>query len=112
MIAYPTEIDSDTAGNPAIFNQTCAGDCYNDWVLGEPSNFDRAYFEIRSVRVFANPTAVIVPPVPQNVASTSRATGIPLPTVGFTGSGAAEVVRRSAAWGALVTALLVVVVVL
>jgi hypothetical protein len=46
------------AGNPAIFAQTCSGICYNDYVIGSPSNYDNAYFEVRSVRVFGTSPAV------------------------------------------------------
>jgi hypothetical protein len=47
------------AGNPTIFAQTCPGLCYNDYVLGPPSTYDHAYFEVRSVRVFGTSSAVI-----------------------------------------------------
>ena len=40
------------AGNPGVFSETCSGICYNDFVIGPPSNYDNAYFEVRSVRVF------------------------------------------------------------
>ncbi|KAH9066128.1 concanavalin A-like lectin/glucanase domain-containing protein [Lactarius deliciosus] len=52
------------AGNPEIFPQTCSGSCYKDFVIGPPSNYDNAYFEVRSVRVFATSTAVEVEAVP------------------------------------------------
>ena len=45
----------DYAGNPATFLQTCSGLCYEDWVLGPPSNFDTAYFEVQYVRVYGQP---------------------------------------------------------
>ena len=35
-----------------MFAETCSGDCYVDWVLGSPSNYDNAYFEVQSVRVY------------------------------------------------------------
>ena len=50
------------AGNPTTFAQTCSGFCYNDYVLGSPSNYDNAYFEVRSVRVFGTSSAVIHAP--------------------------------------------------
>lgn len=52
-----------TAGNPTIFNQTCSGVCYNDYVIGPPSGYDDAYFEIGYVRVFSagNTTTVVSP---------------------------------------------------
>ena len=37
-----------------MFAETCPGDCYVDWVAGSPSNFDNAYFEVRSVKVFGS----------------------------------------------------------
>jgi hypothetical protein len=40
--------------------QTCTGVCYDDYVLGSPSNYDNAYFEVRSVRVFGTSSAVVV----------------------------------------------------
>jgi hypothetical protein len=43
----------DFAGAPAVFNETCTGDCYQTWVLGPPSNYDNAYFEISYVRIFS-----------------------------------------------------------
>ncbi|KAI9450230.1 glycoside hydrolase family 16 protein [Lactarius psammicola] len=46
------------AGNSEIFAQTCSGTCYNDFVIGPPSNYDNAYFEVRSVRVFGTSSAV------------------------------------------------------
>jgi len=43
----------DFAGDATIFNQTCTGVCYNDYVIGPPSGYDNAYFEIGYVRVFS-----------------------------------------------------------
>lgn len=45
-----------SAGNAATFSETCSGFCYEDWVLGSPSNYDSAYFEVNFVRVFNNGT--------------------------------------------------------
>lgn len=50
----------DFAGNAAIFQQTCTGICYDDWVLGPPSNFDQAYFEVQYVRVYGTPGELTV----------------------------------------------------
>jgi hypothetical protein len=50
----------DFAGNSAIFSQTCTGICYDDWVLGPPSNFDNAYFEVQYVRVYGQPGELTV----------------------------------------------------
>lgn len=45
-----------SAGNTGTFAQTCSGFCYEDWVLGSPSNYDDAYFEVSFMRVFNNGT--------------------------------------------------------
>ncbi|VDC06419.1 unnamed protein product [Peniophora sp. CBMAI 1063] len=71
------------AGNPAIFNRTCPGTCYSDYVL-DSSKYADAYFEVASVRVFAQPNATVVTassglsssaagPLPTGVQSTSGA---------------------------------------
>lgn len=44
---------ADFAKPPEIFSQTCSGVCYNDWVVGNGSNYATAYFEIASMRVFS-----------------------------------------------------------
>ncbi|KAI0060384.1 glycoside hydrolase family 16 protein [Artomyces pyxidatus] len=59
---------SAAAGNPTTFAQTCSGICYNDYVIGPPSNYDNAYFEVQSVRVFGTSSAVDIKPT--NGAST------------------------------------------
>lgn len=41
-----------SAGLSSVFAETCPGDCYVDWVLGSPSNFDNAYFEVQSVKIY------------------------------------------------------------
>lgn len=41
-----------------IFNETCQGICYNDFVIGPPSGYDDAFFEIRNVKVFQNSAAI------------------------------------------------------
>ena len=53
MILRPSH--ADYAGNAATFAQTCTGVCYDDWVAGDPSNFDTAYFEVASVRAYGLP---------------------------------------------------------
>ncbi|KAF7422337.1 hypothetical protein PC9H_010493 [Pleurotus ostreatus] len=42
----------DFAGAPAVFSQTCSGVCYNDYVIGSPSNYDNAYFDINFIKIF------------------------------------------------------------
>jgi hypothetical protein len=41
-------------GSPSVFNQTCSGECYQTFVLGPPSGYDNAYFEIPFVRVYSS----------------------------------------------------------
>ncbi|KZT69565.1 glycoside hydrolase family 16 protein [Daedalea quercina L-15889] len=43
------------AGNQAVFAETCSGVCYDDFVIGTPSNYDDAYFEVKYVRVYGVP---------------------------------------------------------
>lgn len=56
-IAIPTP---DYAGNSNSFYQTCSGVCYQDWVLGSPSNYDNAFFEVNHVRVYGEPGELTV----------------------------------------------------
>ncbi|KAF8587678.1 glycoside hydrolase family 16 protein [Ramaria rubella] len=44
------------AGNPTVFNETCTGICYNDYVIGPPSTYDNAFFEIKSIKAFHDPS--------------------------------------------------------
>jgi len=44
------------AGNAQVFAQTCTGTCYNDYVIGPPSTYDNAYFEIKSIRAYHDPS--------------------------------------------------------
>ncbi|KAG6810579.1 hypothetical protein H0H92_011279 [Tricholoma furcatifolium] len=44
----------DFAGNPTVFNETCSGICYNDYVVGNGSNYATAYFELASIRVYSS----------------------------------------------------------
>ncbi|GLB38171.1 putative hydrolase family 16 [Lyophyllum shimeji] len=53
-LIFDITLCGDFAGNPAIFNQTCTGVCYNDYVLGNGSNYATAYFEVASVRVYSS----------------------------------------------------------
>ena len=43
-----------SAGAAYVFAQTCPGNCYIDWVTGPPSNYDNAYFEIKSIKIFGS----------------------------------------------------------
>ncbi|KAG5721471.1 putative glycosidase C21B10.07 [Termitomyces sp. T112] len=53
-LIFDITLCGDFAGNPQIFAQTCNGTCYNDYVLGDGSNYATAFFEIASVRVFSS----------------------------------------------------------
>ena len=50
----------DYAGASSVFYQTCTGVCYDDWVLGDPSHYDTAYFEVSYVRVYGQPGELTV----------------------------------------------------
>ncbi|KAI0793026.1 concanavalin A-like lectin/glucanase domain-containing protein [Irpex lacteus] len=54
-LVFDITLCGDYAGNQDTFLQTCSGLCYDDWVLGSPSNFDTAYFEVQYVRVYGLP---------------------------------------------------------
>lgn len=43
-----------------MFFETCTGVCYDDWVLGDPSHYDTAYFEVSYVRVYGQPGELTV----------------------------------------------------
>ncbi|EJC98440.1 uncharacterized protein FOMMEDRAFT_96314 [Fomitiporia mediterranea MF3/22] len=53
-LVFDITLCGDLAGFPSIFAETCPGDCYDDWVAGHPSNFDNAYFEVKSVKVYGS----------------------------------------------------------
>lgn len=36
-----------------MFAETCSGTCYTDYVIGDASYYDTAYFEVDSVRIFS-----------------------------------------------------------
>ncbi|KAF8158486.1 concanavalin A-like lectin/glucanase domain-containing protein [Crassisporium funariophilum] len=52
-LIFDITLCGDFAAAPSIFPQTCSGVCYNDYVLGNGSNYATAFFEIASVRVFS-----------------------------------------------------------
>jgi len=53
-LIFDITLCGDFAGPPSIFSQTCSGVCYNDYVIGNGSNYATAYFEVASVRVFSS----------------------------------------------------------
>jgi len=64
------------AGDHQVFAQTCSDICYNDYVIGSPSNYDNAYFEVRSVRVFGTSSAVDIPPGANGTSRENRSTSV------------------------------------
>lgn len=63
ILFYPAQspfCNLDYAGNSNSFYQTCSGVCYQDWVLGSPSNYDNAFFEVNYVRVYGEPGELTV----------------------------------------------------
>ncbi|KAI0298071.1 glycoside hydrolase family 16 protein [Multifurca ochricompacta] len=61
-LIFDITLCGDFAGNPQTFAQTCSGFCYQDYVIGSPSNYDNAYFEVRSVRIFGTSPSVDITP--------------------------------------------------
>ncbi|TCD65821.1 hypothetical protein EIP91_002171 [Steccherinum ochraceum] len=59
-LIFDISLCGDYAGSSTSFYQTCTGICYQDWVLGDPSNFDTAYFEVQHVRVYGQPGELTV----------------------------------------------------
>ncbi|KAL5519765.1 hypothetical protein ACEPAG_1425 [Sanghuangporus baumii] len=53
-LVFDITLCGDLAGLQSIFQETCPGDCYHDWVTGPPSNYDNAYFEVRSVKIYGS----------------------------------------------------------
>jgi len=60
-LIFDITLCGDFAGAPNVFAQTCSGTCYNDFVIGPPSGYDNAYFEVQSVRVFGTSSSVDIP---------------------------------------------------
>jgi len=58
-LIFEITLCGDYAGDAKTFAQTCSGVCYDDYVLGSGSNYDNAYFEVQSVRVFGTSAAVV-----------------------------------------------------
>jgi len=58
-LIFDITLCGDFAGATSVFAETCSGTCYNTWVLGTPSNYDTAYFEIQHLRIFGSSTTVI-----------------------------------------------------
>ncbi|KAJ3475280.1 hypothetical protein NLI96_g11942 [Meripilus lineatus] len=71
----------DWAGIPSLYQPACGGDgaangCYVNSVINAGSpNFDNAYFEIRSIKVFGVNSSVEISPSSASAAAPSQATG-------------------------------------
>lgn len=52
-LIFDITLCGDFAGNAATFAETCSGDCYSDYVLGNGANYATAYFEVQYVSVFS-----------------------------------------------------------
>lgn len=59
-LIFDITLCGDFAGATSVFSETCTGTCYNDYVVGDGSNYDNAYFEVQSVRVFGTSSDVVV----------------------------------------------------
>lgn len=53
-LLFDITLCGDLAGLSSVFAETCPGDCYIDWVTGPSSNYDNAYFEVRSVKIYGS----------------------------------------------------------
>jgi hypothetical protein len=52
-LIFDITLCGDAAGNSAVFAQTCPGICYDDYVVGNGSVYNNAYFDVASVRVYS-----------------------------------------------------------
>lgn len=59
-LIFDITLCGDFAGASSVFAETCTGTCYNDYVVGDGSAYDNAYFEVQSVRVFGTSSDVVV----------------------------------------------------
>lgn len=58
------------------WNSTCSGICYNNWVMGNGTDYNNAYFEVGYVRVFSTEgTNTVVSPTTSASGSSSTASG-------------------------------------
>ncbi len=87
----------DWAGNSYVFSETCSGTC-SDLVM-DPSNYDNAYFEIKSVRVYTDASKVEQSDAPTATASASSSSN-----TGGSTSGAGRTVTGGAVAGLLALA--------
>lgn len=52
-LIFDITLCGDFAGAASVFNETCSGTCYTDYVIGAASYYDTAYFDVASVRVYS-----------------------------------------------------------
>ncbi|OJA14187.1 hypothetical protein AZE42_06505 [Rhizopogon vesiculosus] len=52
-LIFDITLCGDWADGVAWNTSTCTGVCYNDWVMGNGTDYDNAYFEVGYVRVFS-----------------------------------------------------------
>ncbi|KAJ7505750.1 glycoside hydrolase family 16 protein [Mycena galericulata] len=52
-LIFDITLCGDAAGDPTVFAQTCSGSCYPDYVVGNGSVYNNAYFDVASVRVYS-----------------------------------------------------------
>jgi len=80
----------DWAGVPSIFANTgCSGQCYADYVVGEGSKYDNAYFEVEYLRVYTaatGPTPTSSPTSLSGISSPTHTTSVFAPGNGNNGA--------------------------
>ncbi|KAJ6451631.1 glycoside hydrolase family 16 protein [Mycena sanguinolenta] len=52
-LIFDITLCGDAANAPSVFAQTCPGICYDDYVVGNGSAYNNAYFDVASVRVYS-----------------------------------------------------------
>ncbi|KAJ7062356.1 glycoside hydrolase family 16 protein [Mycena amicta] len=52
-LIFDITLCGDAAGDSTVFAQTCSGNCYTDYVVGNGSVYNNAYFDVASVRVYS-----------------------------------------------------------
>lgn len=95
-LVFDITLCGDFAGNPTIFAQTCQGSCYNNFVIGPPSNYNNAYFEVQYLQVFSSAPTINPPAVPNGTTIRRSAGGVSL--AGSSGSQHAKRRDSGAHW--------------
>ncbi|KAJ7366367.1 glycoside hydrolase family 16 protein [Mycena albidolilacea] len=52
-LIFDITLCGDAAGATSVFAQTCSGICYDNYVVGNGSAYNNAYFDVASVRVYS-----------------------------------------------------------